>query len=149
MPTTITEVIEIISSEDECIIVSPPPPPRSLVLPRPVFNSKSTRALRCAIRRQQREAEYRAEKAERRARKKAARKAKKTARRAERKAEKSARSLQRKLNCNGKRSARPGKGVMKDRENSDPSEGEEEGVYWVQLEERVYWENLGGGGSSH
>ena len=37
--------------------------------------------------------------------------------------------LYRKLNCNKTRKARPKKGSMKDRENSDPSEGEEEDLY--------------------
>ena len=71
------------------------------------FKTKATRTLRRMIRRQRREA---------------------LQRRADRKARRVALKLQNKLNRNQARVARPKAGCLKDRENSDPSDGEDEGL---------------------
>ena len=135
MPSTIPDfpaVVNLItSSDDEDLLL---PPPRVLVIPRVVFNSKSTRALRRAIRRQQREAEYRAE----RRRKKA-----EAAKLLEKKRAEAAKRMEKKkkqhqtvlsklhctLNCNRTRNARPKKGSMKDRDNSEQTGGEDEDCF--------------------
>jgi hypothetical protein len=109
----------VISSDDE---------PRPLVIPRVVFNSKGTRALRRLIRRQQREAEFRAQrraKAERVEMKKKMKSGSRTGR----KEEKRLAALQNRLNRNQSRAARPKKGMLKDRDNSDPSEDEEDDCF--------------------
>lgn len=99
------------------------PQPIALVLPRPVFNCKGTRSLRRMIRRQQREAAFQ------RVRVQGLKAQKKALRRANREAKQAALSLQRTLNCNQPRNARPVKGAMKDRENSDPTDGEDEDCF--------------------
>ncbi len=94
---------------------------KAFVFPRPFFTSKGTRVLRRMIRHEQKKT----------ARREQALMALKQKRRAERKAERAARRLQRELNGNQRRSARPKTGSLKDRENSDPSDGEEEEIIFL------------------
>lgn len=84
--------------------------PRCFFYPSAVFKKKGTRKLRRMIRRQQRE---------------------ELQRRADRKAMRVALKLQNKLNRNQARVARPKSGCLKDRENSDPSDGEDEGLIFI------------------
>ena len=93
---------------------------RPIVIPRIVFNSKSTRQLRRMIRRQQREAAW-----------SAGRKAKAARRSAAKKEKLAARALHRSLNRNQKRDARPKRGSLKDRADSGPSDGEVEEFCFV------------------
>ena len=118
MPSTIPSYV---SSDNVCST----PQQTALVLPRPVFNCKGTRSLRRMIRRQQREAEFQ------RVQIQGLKAQKKALRRANRKAKQAALSLQRTLNCNQPRNARPVKGAMKDRENSDPTDGEDEDCFVI------------------
>ena len=108
---------------------------RPIVIPRIVFNSKSTRLLRRMIRRQQREAVWsagrKAVKEEARAAKAAKEEATASRRRAARQEKLAARALHRSLNRNQKRDARPKRGSLKDRADSGPSDGEEEEFCFV------------------
>ncbi len=98
---------------------------KAFVFPRPFFTSKGTRVLRRMIRHvgghEQKKTALREQ----------ARMALKQKRHAERKAVCAAHRLQRELNGNQGRSARPKRGSLKDRENSDPSDAEKEEILFL------------------